>query len=98
MKEPELPKGMMHLHLVCRGCNAKKRLTVPAAPMPVGEPLGKSWGQRAVCIRCRKSQMIIQNSCPEDKPVKKAVGFRGMREPGDPKAAAAPGLDPAGTD
>lgn len=83
--EPDLPVGQMYLHLVCRSCGAKKRLVVPAHPMKVGSVLPvQGWGgTKASCIRCRKAQLVVQNTVSEPPPPPGPPGFRGMREGGD---------------
>lgn len=79
--EHPLPEGHHYLFLRCQNCGIKKRLAVPAYPLPIGSILPtQGWGQDACCIKCGCARLEVLNEPPKPPPPPPPQGF--VKKPG----------------
>lgn len=79
--EPPLPLGCHYLQLKCQGCGIRKRLLVPAFPLPIGSLLSvEGFGPDACCIKCGAARLEVLNEPPPNPSPPPPVGW--VKKPG----------------
>lgn len=73
--EQPLAEGYHYLQLKCQGCGIRKRLVVPAYPLPLGSLLDAQWGPDAHCIKCGAARLEVMNEPAKPPPPPPPPGF-----------------------